>query len=314
MLNGLIKPDFGKITMRGRVGALIALGAGFNPVLTGRENIYVNGSVLGISKNELKSNFDEIVSFAEIEEFIDTPVQSYSSGMQIRLGFSIAIMAKPDVLILDEVLAVGDAAFRAKSLERVSRLLKDSAVIFVSHQMNQVSRICERAIWLEAGRIKETGETKQILDLYTNSILDMEPKKETKKASGLLSISCANSVTTQFDNPLNLEFSITSRSSFQIKAIQVGFENQRGEVLAQSRTRINEKIPDSDINLSLSFEHINLCPGCYWINLNLFEDELYKYHISMIHKAMTLQIEGEGWHGAPYTPIMKAKIEEFRND
>lgn len=126
MLNGLIKPDIGRIEMRGRIGALIALGAGFNPVLTGRENIYVNSSILGISKREVRARFDEIVEFSELCDFIDTPVRNYSSGMSVRLGFAVAVvLMKPDVLLLDEVLAVGDAAFRAKCLNRIIELLKD---------------------------------------------------------------------------------------------------------------------------------------------------------------------------------------------
>ena len=126
MLNGLIKPDAGSITIRGRVGALIALGAGFNPILTGRENIYINGSVLGLSKKEIDGKIDEIIDFAEIGEFIDSPVQNYSSGMSVRLGFSIASSLSPDVLILDEVLAVGDIGFVIKCLNRVRQLLLDS--------------------------------------------------------------------------------------------------------------------------------------------------------------------------------------------
>ena len=112
MLNGLIKPDKGKITMKGRIGALIELGAGFNPILTGRENIYNNGAVLGFSKKEIDAKFDAIIEFAEIDDFIDTPVQNYSSGMKVRLGFAVAAQMEPDVLIIDEVLAVGDVGFR----------------------------------------------------------------------------------------------------------------------------------------------------------------------------------------------------------
>ncbi len=145
MLNGLIKPDSGKITMRGRVGALIALGAGFNPILTGRENIYINGSVLGLSKKEIDGKIDEIIDFAEIGEFIDSPVQNYSSGMSVRLGFSIASSLSPDVLILDEVLAVGDDQFRLKCLARIGRLLSSGvAGILVTHQMQNIERICTR--------------------------------------------------------------------------------------------------------------------------------------------------------------------------
>ena len=144
MLNGLIKPDQGRIEMRGRVGALIALGAGFNPILTGRENIYVNGSVLGLTKKEIDAKFDEIVDFSGMEEFIDTPVQSYSSGMQVRLGFAVATAIEPNILLIDEVLAVGDMAFRIKCYNRIGRLQKNAATILVTHDMSYLSTVCNR--------------------------------------------------------------------------------------------------------------------------------------------------------------------------
>lgn len=152
MLNGLIKPDSGRIEMRGRVGALIALGAGFNPILTGRENIYVNGSILGLTKREIDEKIDDIIDFAEIRDFIDAPVQSYSSGMAVRLGFAVATAMKPDVLILDEVLAVGDISFRSKCYTKIGDLRKSAAIIFVSHNMTQVSSICSSCILLANGR------------------------------------------------------------------------------------------------------------------------------------------------------------------
>ncbi len=151
MLNGLIKPDAGRIEMRGRVGALIALGAGFNPILTGRENIYVNASVIGLRKREVDEKIDEIIDFSEIREFIDAPLQSYSSGMQVRLGFAVASTLKPDVLLLDEVLAVGDVGFQIKCGHRIREIAEDSVVIFVSHNMQYVSLFCTRAILMGHG-------------------------------------------------------------------------------------------------------------------------------------------------------------------
>lgn len=152
MLNGLIKPDQGRIEIRGKVGALIALGAGFNPILTGRENIYINASVLGLPKREVDAKVDEIIEFSEIGDFIDTPVQNYSSGMTVRLGFSVAaVLIKPDVLFLDEVLAVGDIGFVIKCLNTVRRLTAESAVVFVSHSMQFVSAFCTRVIVMQRG-------------------------------------------------------------------------------------------------------------------------------------------------------------------
>jgi lipopolysaccharide transport system ATP-binding protein len=154
ILNGLIKPDGGRVELRGRVGALIALGAGFNPILTGRENIYINAAVLGMRKEEVDARIDEIIAYSEIGEFIDTPVRNYSSGMSVRLGFSVAaLLIKPDILFLDEVLAVGDIGFTIKCLNTVRSLAADSAVVLVTHSMLHVSSFCSRAIVMDHGRV-----------------------------------------------------------------------------------------------------------------------------------------------------------------
>lgn len=166
MLNGLIRPDGGRITMRGRIGALIALGAGFNPVLTGRENIYVNGAVLGLGKKEVEAKFDEIVEFSGVGEFIDSPVRSYSSGMNVRLGFAVATAMDPDVLILDEVLAVGDAAFRAKCYERMAEIRSRAAMIFVSHNMDSVAQTCSKILVMKKGRMVSCGEVSAGIQEY----------------------------------------------------------------------------------------------------------------------------------------------------
>ena len=158
MLNGLIKPDRGRITMRGRIGALIALGAGFNPILTGRENIYINGSVLGLSKREIDAKVEEIIDFAEVRDAIDAPVRTYSSGMTVRLGFAIATALDPDLVLLDEVLAVGDVRFRTKCYQRIGKILKRAAVIYVAHDMNQIARICDSVIVMDRGRVTFEGE------------------------------------------------------------------------------------------------------------------------------------------------------------
>jgi len=155
MLNGLIRPDQGRIEMRGTVGALIALGAGFNPILTGRENIYVNAAVLGLSKQYVDSKIDEIIDFAEIREFINSPVQTYSSGMNVRLGFAIAaVLIEPDILFLDEVLAVGDISFVIKCLNTVRQITSKSAVVFVSHNMQQISAFCTRVMVMDHGHVQ----------------------------------------------------------------------------------------------------------------------------------------------------------------
>jgi lipopolysaccharide transport system ATP-binding protein len=167
MLNGLIRPDEGEIIMRGRVGALIELGAGFNPVLTGRENVYVNGQILGFSKKEIDRKLEEIIKFAEIGDFLDSPVQNYSSGMKVRLGFAVAAQMEPDVLIIDEVLAVGDLGFILKCFNTIDKLLEKTAVIFVSHSMPMISRMCSDIIFMEKGMAVFQGkEVSKAMDLY----------------------------------------------------------------------------------------------------------------------------------------------------
>ncbi|TFH52697.1 MAG: ABC transporter ATP-binding protein [Candidatus Zixiibacteriota bacterium] len=171
MLNGLIKPDQGRIEIRGRVGALIALGAGFNPILTGRENIYVNAAVLGLKKREIDEKIDEIIDFSEIGEFIDAPVQSYSSGMNVRLGFAVAIKTEPDIVLLDEVLAVGDVSFQAKCFNALSQFReRGTAFILVSHNMHQINRNADRVLYLDHGRMSFLGDTGIAVDRYIHNM------------------------------------------------------------------------------------------------------------------------------------------------
>lgn len=167
MLTGIIKPDSGRIKVSGNVGALVALGAGFNPILTGRENIFINGAVLGFSAKQIDERLDEIVEFAEIGEFINAPVRSYSSGMKVRLGFAIASHMDPDILLIDEVLAVGDQAFKNKCFRHLRSLLDaERTIVLVSHSMPQVQNVCERAILLDKGCIIEDGPVREVVASY----------------------------------------------------------------------------------------------------------------------------------------------------
>lgn len=188
MLNGLIRPDHGRITMRGRVGALIELGAGFSPVLTGRENIYVNGAVLGFSKKAIDAKYDEIVEFAELRDAIDAPVQTYSSGMYVRLGFAVASQLNPDVLLIDEVLAVGDTAFRTKCMNRIWSLIHGgAAVILVTHNMYHVQAFATRALLLDNGKVAFAGDPPATVSAYESRVADETIKlTEPKDTAALL--------------------------------------------------------------------------------------------------------------------------------
>jgi len=167
LLTGIMKPTRGSIRVNGRVSALIELGAGFHPDFSGRDNVLINGMMLGMSKKEIKRKLDDIVCFAELEKFIDMPVKYYSSGMQARLGFAVATSVEPDILIVDEVLAVGDVAFQEKCRRRIVEMNKKGVtLLFVSHSPGDVEALCEKAIWLDKGSVVEYGDSRRVLTHY----------------------------------------------------------------------------------------------------------------------------------------------------
>ena len=167
-ISGILKPYKGSITVNGEVAPLIELGAGFDPNLTARENIYLNGTVLGHSKKYMDEHFDEIVDFAELWDFLDTPIKNFSSGMTARLGFSVATMVAPDILICDEILAVGDYLFQKKCMERMNRMLSGgTTLLFVSHNVETVRKLCDHAIWLDHGVAKMAGEVNEFVMLMS---------------------------------------------------------------------------------------------------------------------------------------------------
>jgi len=167
MVAGIIKPTVGEVEVNGRVGALLELGAGFHPDLTGRENIYLNGSILGLSRAEIRDKIDKIIAFAELERFIDAPVRHYSSGMYVRLGFSVAVHTEPEILLVDEVLAVGDAAFQRKCMDKIDEMRGAGVtILFVSHSAELVRKICKRAVWLDEGRCVADGAAESVAARY----------------------------------------------------------------------------------------------------------------------------------------------------
>ena len=167
----ILRPDHGKITTKGKISALLELGAGFHPELSGRENVYLNGSILGLSKKDLDLKFDEIVDFAGLHKFIDQPVKNYSSGMYVRLGFSIAINVDPDILLVDEVLAVGDESFQRRCAEKFAELQNNGkTIVLVSHAMGQVRALCDRLAWMNHGRLEMVGPAKEVIDNYLGDV------------------------------------------------------------------------------------------------------------------------------------------------
>ena len=178
LLANITKPTSGNININGKLSALIELGSGFHPDLTGRENIFLNGTILGLTRKDVERRFDAIVAFSELERFIDTPVKRYSSGMTVRLGFAVAANIEPDILLVDEVLAVGDASFRQKCMNRIHELLDNgTSIIFVSHNLWLVQAVCTSALYLVKGQVKHRGETAEVIDMYDRDINEDRARK-----------------------------------------------------------------------------------------------------------------------------------------
>ena len=172
----VLRPSIGRVCVKGRVAPLLELGAGFHPELSGRENVFLNGAMLGFTRKEMEEKFDGIVEFSEIGDFIEAPIRTYSSGMLARLGFSVAIDVEPEILILDEVLSVGDEMFQRKCLDRIEHFVKGSAtILFVSHSMKMVEEMCSRAAWLDHGEVKAVGEPGEVIEAYRAA--QQEPPK-----------------------------------------------------------------------------------------------------------------------------------------
>lgn len=181
-ISKILKPYKGTVTVKGTIASLIELGAGIDPKLTARENIYLNGCILGYPKKFIEEKFDEIVEFSELEDFLDTPVKNFSSGMKSRLGFSVATMVQPDVLIVDEVLSVGDVLFRKKCTNKMNEMLNNgTTLLFVSHDMKTVKDMCDKAIWLNKGKVVMQGDIKEVAEEYNNTIAERKAKEKKEK-------------------------------------------------------------------------------------------------------------------------------------
>ena len=286
MINGLIRPDAGTIRLRGRVGALIALGTGFNPILTGRENIYVNAAVLGLSKREVDARFDEIIDFSEIPEFIDAPVQSYSSGMKVRLGFSIAAHLRPEILLIDEVLAVGDVGFRMKCYQHILKLIDEgTSIVIVSHNVHQLSRVTDRAIVLGEGKKRFDGPLTEGIACY-QSLLKKQPDTgqhhKTKRKAWIEAVELVDeddSVRTQFQTGETLRVQITLGAAEAVPGgrIIANVESLAAGILgafSTPYTNFQFDIEPERTVIELSLPDVPLLVGTYNVNLNLCGPEI----------------------------------------
>ena len=304
IIAGLIKPDLGTVEVMGKVAPLIALGAGFNPILTGRENIYANMAILGLSKPEIDERFDDVVEFAEIGDAIDAPVQSYSSGMAARLGFASAIHTEPDILLIDEVLAVGDIRFRAKCHRRLQESReKGVSFVLVSHQPQSILNACKQAIYLLQGSLIESGDTVSIMNRYEKDLFFDESSKELGKDLGTVFIadkpeseSLGVDITSIFfrdrreniiespitGEPANLCIGYKALQNRDIDRVYLSFAIQEIGGEGDFVLRLSSFDDDSPLKilpgkneLQVSMPYLGLKPGLYTMQIYLKKDSLY---------------------------------------
>lgn len=283
-------PTVGEICLRGRVGSLLEVGTGFHQELSGRENIYLNGAILGMSKKEIDRKFQQIIDFADIGNFLDVPVKRYSSGMQVRLAFSVAAHLEPEILIIDEVLAVGDAEFQKKCLGKIAEVTKKDGrtVLFVSHNLGAVRSICSRCLLLEAGKIKAIGEPNEIIREYMlanslNSSVVIDKKQHVKgnndaTITGVTMMNQNDHLTNSFliNEKLQLSIDYIINNESREFSFWVAFFDSEGVPLLSSFQRdtgrfIKPKLGKN--NIKVEFENIGLVPGRYVVSLGVISHD-----------------------------------------
>jgi lipopolysaccharide transport system ATP-binding protein len=276
ILSRITEPTKGYADIRGRIASLLEVGTGFHPELTGRENVFLNGAILGMRRDEIMRKFDEIVAFAEIEKFLDTPVKRYSTGMYMRLGFAVAASLDPEILIVDEVLAVGDAAFQKKCLGKMAGVAKEGrTVIFVSHNMPAIQSLCNQCLYIEAGRLRVAGSLQDGIGMYHRSM--GEEVQGNRKDSGEVTISglTVNGPLSTFvdaSKPMRFEFELSSRVSFSGFRMFLIIENPHGTTVMHSviNERKHREIDGKGVyHVSVDVPTLWLTPGMYSATIKL---------------------------------------------
>jgi lipopolysaccharide transport system ATP-binding protein len=293
VINGLIRPDFGEVRIRGRVGALIELGTGFNPILSGRENVYINAAVLGLKKREIDRVYDQIVDFAELGDVINDPIRTYSSGMRVRLGFSVAAHLQPDLLIMDEVLAVGDIGFRMKCFQHLNQLTeKGVSIILVTHAVGMLPRVASRVVVFDRGSIVFDGDLEQGISLYEQKLSAKIEQRAEKVSVNSQAEGAIETVETcdEYGQPksdfrtgekLCLRIGIRCREAIPKARINVSLSSPTTEVITTTATVQQGLRFDLNPGLHqflLEFENLPLLVGAYFFNLSLFGEEMDDFH------------------------------------
>ncbi len=272
ILSRITEPTKGRIEINGRVSSLLEVGTGFHPELTGRENVFLNGTIMGMTRREIKAKFDEIVDFSGVEKFIDTPVKFYSSGMYVRLAFAVAAHLEPEILIIDEVLAVGDAEFQKKCLGKMGEVAgQGRTVIFVSHQMAAISRLCQKAIYLESGRIAHADEASKVIEIYLS---EQSRIKSVSKGLGGISVqkiifrddSGRKSTTFSSFDQLSVEMQCIAHDSMGNVSFAVCFDNLQDERITSLWSSFIAKefdVQTGSFSVRFNVPSLKLTPGEY---------------------------------------------------
>lgn len=319
ILSRITEPTCGRIEIDGRVASLLEVGTGFHPELTGRENIFLNGAILGMTRKEIRRKFDEIVSFAEIEKFIDTPVKRYSSGMYVRLAFAVAAHLEPEILIVDEVLAVGDAQFQKKCLGRMEAVGKEGrTVLFVSHNMAAVSNLCNRGIYLNEGSVAKIGNVADVIKTYfqKTEIRVATPLLERmdRRGSGIVRfafIEVLDSEGVHTNNPvcgksMTIRIKLASETNGVVlknPIIAVGIDDSAGQrILHLSNESSGESFHSLDVeneSIYIEIPKLQLCPGSYTIVLFLSSNGVI---VDWIQNAFRMQVDMADYYGSGKLP------------
>jgi ABC-2 type transport system ATP-binding protein len=284
-LTGIYTPERGSVHIEGNVAALLELGAGFHAELSGSENIYLNGSILGMSKKEIDNKFDSIVEFAGLEQFIDTPVKNFSSGMVVRLGFSIATHVEPEVLLIDEILAVGDQAFQRKSTEKIEQFRRDGrTILVVSHSLGLVQQLCDTVVWLEKGHVKMTGPASDVISEYTGTTYGNfareDASSKTRWGSGEAQITQVTTLdaseqpidTLSSGDEFRLRLELNSHVRIESPVLRVQMETMSGELVWSTTTQRGTatlRVLDGPAVAMLQIPSLPLADGTYYVSVSI---------------------------------------------
>jgi lipopolysaccharide transport system ATP-binding protein len=284
LMSRITSPSSGRITIRGRVASLLEVGTGFHPELTGRENVFLNGAILGMGRMEIKKKFDEIVDFAEVEKFLDTPVKRYSSGMYVRLAFAVAAHLEPEILVVDEVLAVGDAQFQKKCLGKMEDVSRSQGrtVLFVSHQMGTIAQLCQKAIYLNKGSVASMGPTASVIQDYlgggnqqTNKYLATEDKPVNAYFKEIYTVNGEGSSVEEFGFNESVYVRSIIRINKKMPALKLGItlQNIHGVYISTSIFDIDGSALQSDtLTVDAKLPASIIAPNSYYFRLALFND------------------------------------------